>query len=124
MGKCELELVLSGNAAIERCLKVLDCDFDSFWKAGIPDDYLLNGSQKSDYASFLGNMMLSINFHLRVMAGKVPTWDHPGGKGNVPIKYKCTQDDMEAFIARAWNLVARRILEADPDGKLTHLQAL
>lgn len=120
MGKCELELVLSGNAAIERCLKVLDCDFDSFWKECIPGDYIPDENQ----TLFLGNMMLSINFHLRVMAGKVPALDHPGGRGNVPIKYKCTQDDMEAFVARAWNLVARRILDKDPDGKLTHLQAL
>lgn len=125
MGKTTIktEIVLSGDPAIKKRLEILDCDFDAFW-----DDLVLadkNAKPHNEaYESFLGNMMLSINYHLWVMKGRVKTFEHPGGHGNVPVVYKCSPDDFGSFVERAWNRVAARILEKDPYGKLTHLEAL
>ena len=124
MSKMKMEIVLSGEPAIKKRLEVLNCDFDSFWKDEILSDYEKNKSPHNLYASFLGNMLLSVNYHLKVMKGRLKTFEHPGGHGNVPVVYKCSPDDLDGFVERAWNRIAAMILEKDTDGKLTHLEAL
>ena len=124
MSKTKIEIVLSGEPAVKKRLEVLNCDFDSFWKDEIVSSYENTNDPHNLYSSFLGNMLLSVNYHLKVLKGQLKTFEHPGGRGNVPVVYECSFDDFGGFVERAWNLIAARIREKDPDGKLTHLETL
>lgn len=112
--KTEIQLI--GRAAVDDRLEILRCDLDVFLKEKEQND-----NKPGDPAVlFYGNIMESIAYHVRCLQGEVSCFKHPGGKGNVPVVFKPTAQDILDFVIEGWNLVATTIAALKRDGKWMH----